>query len=261
MQKKFQKKYLYIFLIVTVVVLSLIFIKNLISARQYSKVPPQIGELTEAVYSLGKVKSNQKYEVKLGVTSTVQKVYIKEGDSVVQGQSLIELDTKTTFKAPFAGTVTFLNVHEKETVSPQAIILRLENLKDRHIELSLEQEGALRIKSGQLAKISFESLRGEVLTGKVKSIFPKEDDFIANIEVTNLPENILPGMSADVAIEIGKISGTLIPLKAIRNGFITLEKNGRKEKIKVEVGLSDGISAEIKSPKMDMSDLIWIPRN
>ncbi|WP_415064276.1 efflux RND transporter periplasmic adaptor subunit [Bdellovibrio sp.] len=246
--------------VVIVLVIAGSIVQRVVQSKQYSRVHPKTGEVTEAVYGLGKVKSNRRYEVKLGVISTVRELYVNEGDIVKAGQNLVRIDSNVIFKAPFDGTVTMINNFEGETALPQSVILRMEDLKDRFIELSVEQEGALRIQKDQTARVSFESLRGEVLAGKVKAIFPKGDEFIADIEINNLSASILPGMTADVSIEIGKIKGTLVPLKALRNGTLTVDRDGRIQKVKVEVGLVDGLSAEIKNSDLQPSDEILVPK-
>lgn len=227
----------------------------------YDKIAPSKGQIIEAVYGLGKIKSNQRYEVKLGVISTLKSRFVKEGQSVSKGQKLIELESGAQFNAPFAGLITSLGFYEGETVPPNLTVVRLENLQDRYLELSLEQESALRIKPGQIAKISFESLRGQTLSGRVTTLFPKDDEFIVHISVPKLDEHILPGMTADVAIEIGTIEGLLIPFKAIRNGIVQVERHSSTQKVKVEVGLVDGLSAEIKGQPFQEGDLVLIPKD
>jgi macrolide-specific efflux system membrane fusion protein len=230
-------------------------VRDQLQARAYESVHPQHGEITEAVYGLGKVKANHRFEVKLGVISTVKKVYVREGDFVQKGSKLIEFDTNALFRAPFDGTVTLISAFEGETATPQSVILRMENLKDRYIEISLEQQGALRIKRGMPAKVSFESLRGKVLQGKVVALFPKDDEFLAHVEAQDLEESVLPGMTADVSIEIGKIQNALlIPVKALSNGTVLIRRNGSKQKVKVEVGHVDGLSAEIKGDSLRPDD-------
>ncbi|MGE4133648.1 MAG: efflux RND transporter periplasmic adaptor subunit, partial [Bdellovibrionales bacterium] len=213
-------------------------------ARGYEWIHPRRGELTEAVYGLGKVKSNQKFEVKLGVISTVKHLYVKEGARVKKGDRLVQFDTNALFTAPFSGTVTWIVSYEGETVVPQATLLRMENLEDRYVEVSLEQEAAIRVKAGQKAKVSFESLRGQVLEGQVIALFPRQDEFIAQVSAPQLGPEVLPGMTADVSIEIGKIEGALlVPLKAIAGGMITIKKNGKRSKKKIEIGHVDGLWA------------------
>ncbi len=245
-----------------IVIASLILMRSIWNSRSIDAEQPRRGEITEAVYGLGKVKADRRFEVKLGVISTVKAVYVREGDFVPKGAKLIEFDSNALFRAPFDGTVTKIAAQEGETATPQAVVLRFEDLKDRYIEISLEQQGALRIRKGMKAKVSFESLRGKVLEGEVVALFPKEDEFLAHVAVKNLEDSVLPGMTADVAIEIGKIQNALlIPLKAISNGSVLIERNGRREKIKIEIGHIDGLSAEVLGGDIRPSDKILFTKS
>lgn len=230
--------------------------------RNYELVQPKKGDILEAVYGLGKVKTDRRYELKLGVTSTIKNMGVREGDRVEKGAKLVDFDTTTSFRAPFAGVITLVSSFDGETVQPQIPIIRLEDLNDRYIEVSLEQESALRVKKGQKVKTVFESLRNQVLEGEVSALFPRNDEFLAHITVAQLSENILPGMTADVAIEIGKIEqALLVPLAAIHNGMVTVKRGGKKEKIKVEIGHIDGMWAELKGDILTTEDHVLMPRS
>jgi multidrug efflux pump subunit AcrA (membrane-fusion protein) len=242
-----------------VLTVSVLMIWNLRRNRSVEYIHPHRGEITEAVYGLGKVKSIHRFEVKLGVLSTVKKLYVREGQFVERGDKLIEFDSNALFRAPMSGTVTLINNYDGETALPQMPIVRLENLKERFIELSLEQEGALRIKPGQQARVSFESLRGKILEGRVTALFSREDEFLADIDVTGLDDGVLPGMTADVTIEIGTIQNALlIPAKAIQAGTVLVRRNGKRQKIKVEVDHVDGVMAEIKPGSLTEADEVAI---
>lgn len=228
--------------------------------REEEIIHPSRGNITEAVYALGKVKSDERFEVIVGVDSTVTHLFTREGDQVAKGAPLIEFDRQATFRAPFAGTVTYVKAFERETVVPRIPVLRLENLRDRYIELSLEQQAALRVKKGLPAKISLESVRGKVLLGKVTALYPREDEFLAQVRVDDLDPSVLPGMTADVTVEVGKIENViLVPLRAIQNGMVTKRVGSRWNKVKVDVGHVDGINAEIRGDTLSPSDEIRVP--
>ncbi|MGZ3695484.1 MAG: efflux RND transporter periplasmic adaptor subunit [Bdellovibrionota bacterium] len=227
--------------------------------QQYDVIHPTHGDITEAVYGLGKVKSDQRFEVIVGVISTVTNRFVAEGDFVKKGAPLIEFDHHALFRAPFDGTVTLAALYPGETALPHVPTLRLEDLRNRYIELSLEQQAALRVRKGQGAKVSFESLRGHVLTGKVTALYPREDEFLARIFVPDLEGSILPSMTADVSVEIGQIhNALLIPLKSVQNGMVTVLKNNHWQKVKVDVGHVDGLSAEITGGVLSPNDALRI---
>ena len=213
---------------------------------RYELVAPKIGSVVEAVYGLGKVKTEQLYEVKLGITGTVNKIYVKEGDQVEKGDRLIEIVGTPVFRAPFAGTVTYVDAHENQSVFPQLPLLRLENLRSTYVEVSLEQQAALRVRKGQKVRITFENLRGEISQGAVSAVFPRSDEFLAHIKVDQLSEQILPGMTADLAIEVGrKEQALLVPIAAVNNGRVITMRNGKRHPQRIRIGTTDGQWAEV----------------
>lgn len=223
--------------------------------RSIEYVRPHRGDITEAVYGLGKVRSVHRFEVRIGVVSTVKKLFVREGQFVKAGEKLIEFDSNALFRAPFDGTVTFVNNYDGEIAVPQVTVVRLEDLKERFVELSLEQEGALRIQPGQPAKVSLETVRGTVLNGKVSALYSRNDEFLARIDVAGWDDSVLPGMTADVIVEIGKIQNALlIPVKAIQSGMVLIRRGGKRQKVKVEIDHVDGVMAEIKEGNLNLDD-------
>lgn len=218
-------------------------------------IHPHRGDITEAVYGLGKVKSHEKFDVIIGILSTISRMDIDEGSFAREGQALLWFERGQVVRAPFSGTVTYLRFRKGETALPNTPILRLENLSRRYLELSLEQESALRIMRGQRAKISFENLRGNTLEGSVTALYPRDDEFIAQVESDLLPDNVLPGMTADVSIEVGEIkNGILIPVSAVSEGMVTVRRRGHWKKEKVELGHADGLSVEVLGSALSEND-------
>jgi multidrug efflux pump subunit AcrA (membrane-fusion protein) len=227
--------------------------------NRYELVPPKYGPVVEAIYGLGRVKTDQFYEVKLGITATVSKVFVREGDLVQAGEKLVQIVETPAFRAPFSGTVTFIDAHEDQSVFPQQPLLRLENLKAKYIEVSLEQQGALRVSKGQKVRVAFESLRGENREGVVTAVFPRNDEFLAHIKVEELSEQILPGMTADLAIEVGrKEKALLVPLAGVNNGRLLVVREGKRKPMQVKIGTTDGQWAEIEEGEILESDLILV---
>src|SRR5581483_6167002 len=171
--------------------------------KAYSqRVHPKIGNMVESVYGIGTVPARHTYQLKLGVSDTIAKLFVDEGATVQKGQALIALVDNHTIRAPFAGVVTSLPYKEGESVFPQIPVLTLTDLKDPYVVVSLEQSGAIPVHRDQKAFLSFESLRGQKLQGTVSAIYPKDGEFYVNIEVPQIPEGILVGMTCDVAIQV-----------------------------------------------------------
>lgn len=244
-------------------VVSLLFIVLIfrLSTNNINYIQIKHGPVIEAIYGLGKVKAEKYYEIKLAIIKEVDKFFIREGSYVRKGDKLVAMVDGPVFTAPFDGVVTAINFSVAQQVFPQQAILRMEDFKNKYIEVSLEQQGALRVKAGLPVKVVFESIRGEVLYGDVVSIFPQNDEFLAHISVGGLGDNILPGMTADVAIEIGRKQNVmLIPLSAISNGRIRIQRNNEKMVVPVKIGNVDGSWAEVLESELLDTDLIIVKK-
>lgn len=225
----------------------------------YELIPVQRGPIVESVYGVGTVTARHIFQYKLGVHSTVRRLFVQLGDTVKSGEPLMDLQDTAMVRAPFAGVVTGLNVNLGETALAQAPLVVVTDLKDRYVSVALEQQGAIRVNTSQKAVLSFEMVRGQKFDGVIRSIFPGDGQFTVQIEVPNLPPEILPGMTADVGIQISKRDDTmLVPVSAITAGQILVERAGKREKIQVKVGIIDGEKAEILSDNLHVGDRVLV---
>lgn len=224
------------------------------------RVYPKIGNMVESVYGIGTVTARHTYQLKLGVSDTLAKLYVDEGAAVEKGQALIALVDNHTVRAPFAGVITSLPYKEGESVFPQVPVLTLTDLKNPYIVVTLEQSGAIPVHCGQKAFLSFESLRSQKIDGTVSAIYPKDGEFYVNIEAPGLPNGILVGMTCDVAIQVAAKENVLqVPLVAVDRGTVTLLKGGIPKKVAVKVGATDGQWTEITDKSVQPDDTLLLP--
>ncbi len=227
---------------------------------QKETVNPVKGNIVEAVYGLGIVRSENTYHAKAAIVNSVEKFYVTEGQDVKKGEALFITDQGSIYKAPFDGKITEIPVTASENLFPQSPILSLIDLQNLYLEVSLEQQATMRLRKGIKAEITFEFFRNQKLFGEISSIYPKNDQFVAKVLLDQWPTGILPGMSADVAFEVAsKQNVTLIPTKAIANGSVAIKRDNKKQKLKVQIGIADEQKTEIISPELFASDEIFIP--
>jgi HlyD family secretion protein len=107
-------------------------------------------------------------------------------------------------KAPFAGTVGTLNIHQGEWVLGGQAILTLADLGHLQVETSdLSERDVPRVKIGQKVTILIKALNQEA-SGHVTQIAPLADTlggdvvYKTTINLDALPEGLRPGMSVDV---------------------------------------------------------------
>lgn len=224
-----------------------------------NRVQPRIGQVVEAVYGLGTVIAPQTFQVKTAINQNISEIYVKEGDQVKAGALLMKFGESGINRAPFAGTVTSVPFKKGEILFPSTPALTLVNLLELAIEVSLEQQAVLRVKNDQKVHINFESMRGEKLEASVQSVFPRDGQFIVRIQPSRFPPGILPGMTADVAMEVGRKDNVLsIPVSAISSGKVTISRGGKTLKETVQIGVVGGDWAEVTSGNILADDEILV---
>jgi macrolide-specific efflux system membrane fusion protein len=222
------------------------------------------GKVTEAIYGLATLEADQIFRYRPAVIAQLKHLYVKEGERVEKGRALLALSEGPLIRSPIAGVVTQLDAKESETCFPNTTLITVVNLESVELSITLEQASALRIRNAQPVRIRFESVKGIPLIGHVRSIYPKEGQFAIRVSLDpgQLLPNLLPGMTADTAIEVGsKENALLAPLKSLHQGILTVEDAGKKRKIKPGFGLQDSEFIEIipeAGLKLNESTRVWV---
>lgn len=244
-----------IVIVIVVIAGTLAFIRG----HRYEEISPKRSDVVEAVFGMGKVKARDKFDVKIGILTKVLKVFVREGDSVKKDDILISFETGAPYRSPIDGHVTLVNINAGETALPQIPLIKVENLDHLYIEVSLEQSSALKVKREQPAKITFHDSSFGVIEGRVESIYPREEEFLVVINISSLPKEVLPGMSADVSIIVGTHQNSLlIPARALENDRVKRVRDGKTEEVKVKVGASQGVWLQLLEGDIKESDLLRV---
>ncbi|PJZ69720.1 secretion protein HlyD [Leptospira perolatii] len=217
------------------------------------------GSLIDSVYGLATVNSSQVYHLRVAIPSTLRKIYVEEGDRVSRGAPLVEFDSFGRMNSPIDGVVTNIAFELNESVVPQVPILTVTDLQKRYLLVSLEEKGAVKVRRGQSVRIRFEALGDKMFKGKVKSIYPAEGQFQVHIVSDFFPDEILPGMTADVAIETSlKENVTLVPISGIKSGKIRVLEKGKVSDRQIQIGSSNGEYAELLSGDIKEGDQVLV---
>jgi multidrug efflux pump subunit AcrA (membrane-fusion protein) len=256
-----QKKILFISIPSVFIIAALLFYLNKNNKGDW--VPLKKSKITEAIYGLATLESDETFRFRLGVTSQIKKLYVKEGDQVKKGHQLLKLQEGATIHSPIDGVVTQLDTKENETVFPNANLITVMNLEKLVLSITLEQASAIKVQAHQPVNIQFESMTGTPLKGIVRSIYPKDGQFLIKVDLEHTPSNILPGMTADTAIIVGeKAEALLAPKRSVQKGMMLIKKNGEKKKVTVNVGFQDNEHVEIKganNEEVTTGTEVWVP--
>lgn len=221
------------------------------------------GDVVEAAYGVGTVRADRIYNIKIGTSSRVAERYVRLGDRVKKGDPLILLEGIPLYRAPFNGVVTSLGYNVGELVFNQTNVLVLVNDETLFLQVTLDERTVWSIRAGQEARISFEGQRSKLKIGQVRSVYSTENEFSVVIDFPREEISLLPGMTADVAIQIGVHKNKLrVPVNALGPaGEMTLQRDGKPSEIRVTVGPSDGQFAVVESDQIKEGDQVLLRSN
>lgn len=149
--------------------------------------------------------------------------------------------SKTTYEAPFAGVVTYIPVHEGETVvmgiqnSPGSTLMTLADMSIITAEVHVDETDIVNVKYGQSADVTIDAIPGKTFKGVVTEIgdnaivrstglatsqstssSQEAKDFKVVVTLKDPPENVRPGLSTTAKITTGTRSNALtIPIQAL----------------------------------------------
>lgn len=163
------------------------------------------------------------------------------GQAKAQLTRVSDVLSKTTYTAPFNGTVTNLPVHEGETVvmgiqnSPGSTLMTVADMSIITAEVQVDETDIVNVKLDQPAEITIDAIPNQTFKGTVTEIgdnaiirstgvstsqstagTQEAKDFKVVVTLTNPPANLRPGLSATAKITTGLAKDAVaIPIQAL----------------------------------------------
>ncbi|QQS16175.1 MAG: efflux RND transporter periplasmic adaptor subunit [Candidatus Moraniibacteriota bacterium] len=199
-------------------------------------------------------------------TRQLQEVVVRDAENRLSDAK--EDLQKYLIRAPFDGVVTGLSVSAGDSVSRDDILATIIS-KKLYAKVLLNEVDAASVSVGQQTKISFSAVEASDVPGvvsKIDTIGTVSSGVVsynAEIGFDDVPENLKPGMSADVEIILSEAKNVLyIPTSALRSDgnakyVLALDASKNKgnssltedmfRKVTVTLGNSDDVSTEVRS--------------
>ena len=223
-------------------------------------VKPRIAPVTEAVYAIGIVTSDYNYNLKPNISAVIEKFYFLEGQRVKKGDALMRTDTGVVFYSPYNGVISKRYAEQGEITVPGQPVLLIVDPERTHLSVTLDQPSEVKVRANQKCEISFENMRQKKYYGVIDRIYPSGNQFLAWITVSNLPPEVLVGMSADVAIQVERREkAVLVPAAAVNKGIISIRRGGKKMRLKINMGVIDSNWIEVLDGAIKPTDDIITP--
>jgi len=246
-------------------------------------ISPVIGEVFITVTTMGVVEPQNRLEIKPSIGGRIEKIMVKEGDSVASGDILAQMSSseraalvdaarsqgdealkywqdvykETPIVSPIDGEVIVRSVEPGQTVTTSDAVLVL---SDRLVvSAQFDETDISRVKLGQGALITLDAYPEVRIEGIVDHI-AYESEVVNNVTIYDVdilpkevPEILRSGMSVTVEVIEKSRSGVVtIPSSAIHydgaRQFVLIDKGrGRTAERDVTVGLNNEKNAEITS--------------
>lgn len=169
--------------------------------------------------------------------------------------------------APFAGTVTQLNVLPGDVVTPGSVALRIDDLSHLYVDVNISEIDVVNIQEGQQVTLSFDAIPEKVYHGIVTEVARAADlsqgivNFAVTVELTDADEQVLPGMTAAVNIIVREIQDALlVPNRAVRlvDGKYTVYvlREGQVQAVRIRLGPSSETMSVLLGDDLREGDLL-----
>lgn len=217
------------------------------------------GPIIEAVYAIGKIEAVRRFQAKAGVPSGISKLPVREGMTVRQFDPLVHFVEGTVIRAPFSGTVSRVNYKVGESVFSGNVVVEVIDPSEYEVRVVLDQRAAMRVRRGQIGKMSFDGLREKEFEAEVRAVYSSDSQFTVLLVPKTLPTQVLEGMTADISIEVNrKDKGKTIPVAALHAGLVMRVRAGKREPVSIETGIVNADRIEVISGDLSIGDKVVV---
>jgi multidrug efflux pump subunit AcrA (membrane-fusion protein) len=220
------------------------------------------GAVQQTITAPGIVVGTREWWVTAGEGGLLVEVSVRPGDLVQAGQSLATIDAglegQNLFQptAPFEGVILEVAAIPGAYLPPHATLLRLSDPRAVEIQTTVIEEDLPLVRVDQDAELYFDAYL-DVVPGVVARVVPQrvpgEARPLYHVYLTpqEVPDDVLPGMTADAAIIIDRVDDALrLPKALLRfiepdSAGLQVWRDGGIETRTVQTGLRGDVYVEI----------------
>ncbi len=171
--------------------------------------------------------------------------------------------------APFAGTITAVDVMRGDLVSAGQTAFRIDDLSKLFVDVQVSEVDVPNIEVGQAATLTFDAIPNHQYHGKVTEVgmvgaaSQGVVNYPVTVQITDPDQNLKPGMTAAVNILIAEHDDVLIvpnqAIHTIRNQhMVTVLFEGQQIQIPVTIGLTGDVNTEVTGNTLKEGDEVVI---
>ena len=199
--------------------------------------------------------------------ATVQTIFVEDGQQVEKDDKLIQMSDGEIVRAEIQGTVNEISVRQGDTVLEGDALIDICDLQDLEVAITVDEYDIEKISVGQTCTVTVLPLETSFET-QISSInrvseSPGSVAYYTVLANFTAPEQVLPGMQATVSMDSNQVEdAAVLDMNALafdeenKPYVLSLQADGTYEPVYVEVGLNDGMKAEIVSG-LEIGDTVY----
>ncbi len=171
--------------------------------------------------------------------------------------------------APFAGTVTMVNIIAGDQASPGMPAIGLADLTTYFVDVQVSEVDIDKVQVGQPVTLTFDAIMDKSYTGKVTDIgmtgavVQGVVTFEVTVQILDADSSVRPGMTAGVNILTTEIKGVLVvPNRSVRTQdgerVVYVMRNGTPTPVKVKLGASSDTQSQVLPGDLKEGDEILV---
>lgn len=200
--------------------------------------------------------------------ATVQTIFVEDGQQVEKDDKLIQMSDGEIVRAEIQGTVNEISVRQGDTVLEGDALIDICDLQDLEVAITVDEYDIEKISVGQTCTVTVLPLETSFET-QISSInrvseSPGSVAYYTVLANFTAPEQVLPGMQATVSMDSNQVEdAAVLDMNALafdeenKPYVLSLKADGTYEPVYVEVGLNDGMKAEIVSG-LEIGDTVYV---
>ena len=169
--------------------------------------------------------------------------------------------------APFAGTITSVDIKPGDLVTPGTAAFGLADLSHLLVDVAISEVDIDRVKPGQTVTLTLDAILDKTYQGKVTEVgqvgmsVQGVVNFEVEVEVLNPDESIKPGMTAAVDIVVTELVDVLlIPNRSVRvqdgQRVVYVMRDGQLAQVEITLGASSDSYSQVLEGDLQAGDLI-----
>jgi membrane fusion protein, multidrug efflux system len=228
------------------------------------------GSISDKIRLVGTLMPYEQVNVYSKASGKITKYAVEEGASVNEGDIIAYVDrdepgfefTPAPVKSPAKGIVIKKFIDAGTTVTPATggaamatPVVSVGDISKLKAVVYVVEEDIARVKIGQEADITLDAYPGEMFRGNISAVSPSADSLShsskVEVVVDNPDNKIKAGLSADVSVITGTMSGVLViprdsVIRKTNELYVFIIRNGLAEKRAISIGFDDGEYVQVK---------------